>query len=236
MKKLSMLIALILIATIGGVYATWTYVTDSQVHSMSTKGVVLTDLSTTQPTVGSYTINSNLNQGIIDQNKDTLPDEDYHKAILTYELKEGASTPSLSVKYTPAVGVSNDIAENGLITYVWFGAPGMTYDCDGDGDQDDIFLVPYGEANYITIHPIGTEITPDARNFVWTKSGNDFVCNIIGEGLVHTDFSAVFTLNDVVLDTEAKYNAYKNSITKFIRCVVSNKLPSETVIGEENNG
>lgn len=236
MKKLSMLISLILVVTIGGVYATWTYTGDNQVHTMSTKGVVMTDLETSTLDVGSYKFNSNLNQGIIDQNKDTVPADPYHKALLTYELKNGETVPELSVEFIPSVGASDDVKDNGIITYLWFGAPGMTYDCDEDGEPDDIFLVPYGTDNYITIHPVGTDISGlnPATNFVWEDNGDGFIFNFIGEDAPHDTFEAVFTLNDVVLDTETEYTAFKNAISKFIRGVVSNKTPINTNLGEEN--
>ena len=58
MKKLSLLVALLLIATIGGVYATWTYVGNDQIHTFSPKGVIMEDVEI-EGTVGSYTIESN---------------------------------------------------------------------------------------------------------------------------------------------------------------------------------
>lgn len=239
MKKLSTLIALILIATIGGVYATWTYVGDGQTHTLSTKGVVMTELEVSTAAVGSYHIQSKLSQGIIDQNKgeDTAP-EKYHKAVLTYETTTNANLAEnvlFAVEFTPTATVGADVLNKGVITYLWFGAPGMQYDLDGDGtveEGEDIFNVPYGADNYITIHPVGTSLDgmDSKTNFKWTKNGSKFVCNIIGEGLEHTGFESIFTLNNVVLDTEAKYTAFKNAISKFIRCVVSNKVPAETII------
>ena len=236
MRKLSMLIALVLVATIGGVYATWTYTGDNQVHTMSTKGVVMTDLETSTLDVGSYRINSNLSQGIIDQKKGDDADT-YHKAVLTYELKNGETTPAFSVEFIPSLSASADVKDNGITTYLWFGAPDMTYDCNGDGNPDDIFLVPYDAEHYITIHPYGTNLEElgldDELNYVWEKNGDGFICHFIGPDAKHQTFESVFVLNDVILDTESEYTAFKNSITKFIRGVVSNKTPAETNLGDE---
>ena len=237
MKKLSILIALILIATIGGVYATWTYTGDNQVHTMSTKGVVMTDVSASTLDIGYYRINSNLSQGIIDQNKDSNPALPYHQAMLSYELKNGETVPTFSIEFIPSVGASDEIKDSGVITYLWFGAPGMTYDSNGDGTPEDIFGVTYGTDNYITIHPVGTDTEGmEGVNYCWTKTAEGFKFTFIGEGAPHDSFAAVFTLNDVVLDTESDYNAFKSSITKFIRGVVSNKVPADTVLNEEEQG
>ena len=102
--------------------------------------------------------------------------------------------------------------------------------------SDDIFIVPHDTDKYITIHPIGTDLTglDEDRNFCWSKTADGFSFDFIGSTAAHDSFEAVFTLNSVVLDTESDYTAFKNSITKFIRGVVSNKIPSETNLGDEN--
>ena len=234
MKKLSMLIALILIATIGGVYATWTYTGDNQVYTMSTKGVVMTNIETSTLDVGSYHINSNLSQGIIDQKKGDNPDT-YHQAVLSYELQNNETVPAFSVEFIPSLSADANAKNYGITTYLWFGAPEMTYDCNGDGQAEDIFLVTYGTDNYITIHPVGTDLTGlnPYTNYVWQENGDGFIFNFIASDATHTTFEAVFTLNDVILDTESEYTAFKNSITKFIRGVVSNKVPAETTLGDQ---
>ena len=236
MKKLSTLIAILLIATIGGVYATWNYVGNEQVHSFTTKGVVMEEV-VVEGSVGAYSITSSLVQGRIDQAKgnDTTPSK-YHKAVLSYELSGAAK---LSVAFTPTSTAGADVKANGVVTYLWFGDGGMIYKTDAEGNYNAngqanaIFNIAHNDQNYITIHPVGTDISAmdEDTNFVWAADGNgNFVFDFIGSTTGHADFSAVFTLNDFVLDQESEYYAFKNSINAFIRCVVSNKLPSETTL------
>ncbi len=236
MKKLSTLIAILLIATIGGVYATWNYVGNEQVHSFTTKGVIMEEV-VVEGSVGGYAITSTLVQGRIDQAKgdDTTPSK-YHKAVLNYEL---SGTAQLSITFTPTSTAGLDVKSSGVVTYLWFGDGGMTYKTDeagnynANGTAKSIFNVPHGEDNYITIHPEGTVLDgmDRDRNFAWEDGENgSFVFNFIGSNAAHQDFSAVFTLNDFVLDQESEYYAFKNSINAFIRCVVSNKVPSETTL------
>ena len=242
MKKLSLLVALLLIATIGGVYATWTYVGNDQIHTFSPKGVIMEDVEI-EGTVGSYTIESNFVQGRIDQAKgvDTNPSE-YYKAVLRYELKAGDDHAKVTFKFTPNATAGKDIQTKGVTTYVWFGDSGMTYKTDGEGNYNaegtahNIFSFTYHTENYITIHPIGTNISGmDAtRNFVWEYDDINkvFYFDFIDEANSIRSMESVFTLNDFVLDVESEYAAFKTAINGFIRTVVSNKVPSQTVLPE----
>ncbi|MBQ8872610.1 MAG: hypothetical protein IJ032_01530 [Clostridia bacterium] len=242
MKKLSLLVALLLIATIGGVYATWTYVGNDQIHTFSPKGVIMEDVEI-EGTVGSYTIESNFVQGRIDQAKgaDTDPSK-YYKAVLDYELKAGDTYAKVTFKFTPNATAGKDIQTKGVTTYLWFGDSGMTYKTDGEGNYNaegtahNIFSFTYHTENYITIHPMGTDISlMDAtRNFVWEYDNVNkvFYFTFIDEANDIRSMESVFTLNDFVLDVESEYAAFKTAINGFIRTVVSNKVPSQTVLPE----
>ncbi|MBQ9706497.1 MAG: hypothetical protein IJV78_01235 [Clostridia bacterium] len=242
MKKLSLLVALLLIATIGGVYATWTYVGNDQIHTFSPKGVIMEDVEI-EGTVGSYTIESNFVQGRIDQAKggDTDPSK-YYKAVLDYELKAGDADAKVTFKFTPNATAGKDIQTKGVTTYLWFGDSGMTYKTDGEGNYNaegtahNIFSFTYHTENYITIHPMGTDISlMDAtRNFVWEYDNVNkvFYFTFIDEANDIRSMESVFTLNDFVLDVESEYAAFKTAINGFIRTVISNKVPSQTVLPE----
>ena len=242
MKKLSLLVALLLIATIGGVYATWTYVGNDQIHTFSPKGVIMEDVEI-EGTVGSYTIESNFVQGRIDQAKggDTDPSK-YYKAVLDYELKAGDADAKVTFKFTPNATAGKDIQTKGVTTYLWFGDSGMTYKTDGEGNYNaegtahNIFSFTYHTENYITFHPMGTDISlMDAtRNFVWEYDNVNkvFYFTFIDEANDIRSMESVFTLNDFVLDVESEYAAFKTAINGFIRTVISNKVPSQTVLPE----
>lgn len=242
MKKLSLLVALLLIATIGGVYATWTYVGNDQIHTFSPKGVIMEDVEI-EGTVGSYAIESNFVQGRIDQAKgaDTDPSK-YYKAALSYEFKDGATKAKVTFKFTPNATAGKDIQTKGVTTYLWFGDSGMTYKTDGEGNYNaegtahDIFSFTYHKENYITIHPIGTDISgmDAATNFVWEYDSVNkvFYFTFIDEANSIRSMESVFTLNNFVLDVESEYAAFKTAINGFIRTVVSNKVPNQTVLPE----
>ncbi len=237
MKRLSLLVSILLVATIGGVYATWNYVGSDQVHTMTTKGVVMEEV-VISGAVGEYAIESNFVQGRIDQAKGTDTDPSkYHKAVLSYELKDGATDALVNIKFTPTATASNDILEKGVVTYLWCGDGGMVYKTDAEGNYDangtaqSIFDCVYDKENYITIHPVGTNLTglDQTKNFVWTKGAeNTFVFTFVDEANDVRGMESVFTLNDFVLDEESEYTAFKTAINKFIRCVVSNKTPEQT--------
>ncbi|MBR2967398.1 MAG: hypothetical protein IKC35_01305 [Clostridia bacterium] len=242
MKKLSLFVALLLVATIGGVYATWNYVGSDQIHTFTTKGVIMEEVIVSG-TVGEYSIESNFNQGRIDQAKgnDTDPSK-YHKAELSYELKDSATKAKVRISFTPTATAGYDILNSGVITYLWFGDNGMVYKTDSNGNYDAngtenaIFDFTYDSENYITIHPVGTTLSAEQQesgnHFTWTKDGNSFYFDFINEETAPggRKLEDMFTLNDFVLDVESEYHAFKSAINGFIRCVVSNKLPSQTTL------
>ncbi|MBQ2676844.1 MAG: hypothetical protein IJF54_05555 [Clostridia bacterium] len=103
MKKLSMLVALILCVTVGGVYATWNYAEGKTSAEKYFDDSTIITASTSATAKGTITVDtSNLNIIIDDTNGDykgelIIDDADY-----------------VTVNFTPNVGASNDVATNGI--------------------------------------------------------------------------------------------------------------------------
>lgn len=102
MKKLSILVALILCVTIGGVYATWNYAQGSATEQNKDfdAATIITDkvVSTAK---GSISVDTSALQIVIDD------DNNDYKGEMTI-------TGKVLVTFTPNVGVSNDVAQNGI--------------------------------------------------------------------------------------------------------------------------
>ena len=103
MKKLSLLIALILCVTVGGVYANWVYSGSTDVLDQTkVKSINLTDI-TEQGEYGTYTLNADSLLIKIDQ-----ANENYEAKLVV----EG----SVTVTFKPGANVSPSVKENGVPT------------------------------------------------------------------------------------------------------------------------
>lgn len=246
MKKLSIIISLILIVTIGGVYATWNYVSESdQAFTTSPQSVKL-DGITDGGLVGNYTISANFEDFLIDQNKgtDSTPSA-YHKAVLKpIYTATGATSPEIVITFEPTATASADILANGVPTYIWFDLTAvMQFKVDENGFYSetgtltDVFNITHDEDNYITIHPADTTdeeledfATADGKeHYKWTKSGDVFSVTIVGAGTTHTTLDGIVEINNFVIDNANVHTLFKNVLTGSIRCTVSNKTPAEFV-------
>lgn len=106
MKKLTLLVALILCVTIGGVYAAWTYTG----NTMGTAGRTLSHgmaTATTEGNVGLYKITHN----DIDLKIDQKAASDYDAVLVV--------TGSVTVTFTPNPGAPDDIVNNALPTVAY---------------------------------------------------------------------------------------------------------------------
>ena len=112
MKKLSMLIAMILCVTIGGVYATWTYAGKDVTDKEYEKVIALSGVATSDPS-GAYEITSNISGIVLDQKATG----DY-TAVLSFG-SNNTEVPSLTVTFKPSETLASDeIKANGLPTEI----------------------------------------------------------------------------------------------------------------------
>ena len=129
MKKLTLLLALMLVVTIGGVYATWSYAgTNDIADAYAETKVTITDAVLTGAN-GTYAIESNLVIHVDQKNDD-------HEAELVFASNNGDPI-FLKVTFVPSASAPQDIKNNAVPSELYFGTTtDMTYKIDGDGNYD----------------------------------------------------------------------------------------------------
>ena len=186
MKKLSILIALMLCITIGGVYATWTY---TQTTDVADESVGTAMNLTSVVYAGSY--------GTYKIDRSTL--------ALTIDPKSGTThTTSLQVAgeivvtFTPATHAPVEIKESGVPTEYSFSLSNdaWTFD-DGHGD---------GSKAIVALNP-GHNGTHDV---VWTPVGDGTFTFTLNAA----EISNHLILTEFVLDTKTLYDEYNTALSK----------------------
>ena len=165
MKKLSMLIALILCVTIGGVYASWTYADGTAGIKNHTNKTLQLSTVISAGSVGEFGISHNINNLEISE---TSTDDKTAKIDATYHSEDKVI---LSISFTPVVTASDDVKNNGIEAYVYV-----------DTEQNitwngaDLFTFAHDAGNAIVISP---KDTADAA-YTWTKEkdSNTLTCSI----------------------------------------------------------
>lgn len=180
MKKLSLLIALCMLLTVGGVYATWTYtqatdVADEAVNMSLNLGTVAYI-----GTYGTYSINQDSLKLTIDPKAGTT-----HTTALTV-------SGEVVITFTPNTYAPEEVKQDAVASTFAFtlANPSWLY----DDDTTD------GEA----AKPIVVLAHPEAHNITWTKQGDgSFTMTLdaaaIAEHIQLTEFN---------LDTKSDYDAY----------------------------
>lgn len=158
MKKLSILVALILCVTIGGVYAAWTYA-ESAVEAPApvTTGIAIEEAITTTPK-GEISISNTLNLVIDDNAGNHTPGWDADVATngtggeltITYSPNESSSPTTLEYSITIS---GNAYGEKQIFTLT-----GTTIDegeIDCSNTTDTVFTITYDE--FIEMLPVNAE-------------------------------------------------------------------------------
>ncbi len=130
MKKLSVLIAMILCVTIGGVYAAWTYAgTNDIADSFAEAKVTITDAELTGAN-GTFKVESNLVLTIDQANED-------HEAKLVFG-SNNSEPIYLKVTFTPSTNAPQAIKDAAVPAELYFGTTTlMQYKMDEDGNYDE---------------------------------------------------------------------------------------------------
>ena len=185
MRKLSLLMALLLCVTVGGVYATWTYYdTTADVFDASAEiKVELADVSSSGAS-GSYSMSTNLAL-VIDQK------DDEHNAELKFVSNNGEAI-HLTLVFKPSDKASATIKQDGIPTELyWTTTTEMAY----EGTPIFTFSNP---SNGIF-----------AENVTWTQSTDEHGDVILVATYDETALKSMITLNDFKLDEKTKYDAFK---------------------------
>ena len=204
MKKLSLLVALFMCLTIGGVYATWSYAgTNDIADSFAEAKVTIADTELTGAN-GTYKIESNLAL-VIDQANEK------HEAKLVFESNDGKPI-HLTVTFTPATNAPQDVKKGAVPSEIYFGVTtAMQYKIDAAGNYDK-------------------DGTP-TDIFAFTNSGNGKLDNTftwvpgeLVEGSTEFYKTFTYTLNadqlqeqiklsqTFVLDTKAEHDAFRECL------------------------
>lgn len=187
MKKLSTLIAIALIVTIGGVYAAWSYAQGSAASNEITREINMAQVNT-DSNKGSIAATPNNFAFLVDD----AGEKDY--------VAELVGTGELALTFTPAVGADASLATNGIsmiatvtVTYVGTEAPTYT-GIDKAGNPITVVPVKAATDNVIDITGNGVDGTTvitaaqiiSALNFcegkevkLPTKASNDNFHNVL---------------------------------------------------------
>ena len=141
MKKLSVLIALLMCVTIGGVYATWTYAGTTDITDGHKEIFVTIPDAVVEGTYGTYTVDTNVRLVVDDTDKN-------HKAELVFESTD-TNEVYLRVTFTPNEATATPaIKANAVPTELYFttttemkydGVDIFTFKNPGNGTLDNVF-------------------------------------------------------------------------------------------------
>jgi len=185
MKKLSVLIALVLCVTIGGVYAAWTYTNpDADITDRHFNQLITISAATQEGAAGEYAIETNITGMSIDQKGTNSESVDFHKAVLNYTTSDG-ETPYIKFTLRLKENTGSDI----------FSTLDSTYS-----------IAVIGTQNY-NGSPIFSDNNPNTEEIVWVyDDANDIYYYEI------TDMATEFTLNDIVLPSKADHTAFTTAL------------------------
>ena len=109
MKKITILSSILALATVGGVYATWTYAGTNDIVDAFTEAKVTLEGATLNGSNGLYTVTTNLVM-TIDQKS-----ENDHTAVLNYTSNNGEDM-HITIRFTPAAFAPGEIKKAGVPT------------------------------------------------------------------------------------------------------------------------
>lgn len=187
MKKLSLLVALALLITVGGVYATWTYTQTTDVADESVNIPLNLTSVVHSDGYGAY---------VIDQSTLALKVEPKPGTTHTTAL---TISGELVVTFTPSTFAPVEVKENGVPSTFAFSLSNNSWKFDDGHDDGD---TPLGDRVIIKLNH--TEL----HNITWVKQGN-------GTFIFTLDATALqphFTLTEFTLDTKALYDAYNTAL------------------------
>ncbi|MBR3804851.1 MAG: hypothetical protein IKJ14_05870 [Clostridia bacterium] len=192
MKRLSLLIAILLVATIGGVYANWIYMGNTSIsRAVPVGGVGMTTVvQDSNLAIGDFYVEHNVDNFTIDQKE-----EGDYTAVLQTNLASGTKA-SFTITFTPKVGASSDIMNNGVEAYVYFA---FALDVHPEYEDKVIFASDYGKATPILVGKANS-----SEAFKWTKDGSSFTVTIEMNKEQMLRFA-----NEFVLDSVEKNEAFE---------------------------
>lgn len=211
MKKLSILVAIIVIVTIGGVYATWNYAGTSTEIGQQVNQTITLENAVQDGAAGSYTLSHNIASISIAPNN-----QEDKLATLVATYTDGSSAPKLRLTFTPAANAGDDIEANALASYVYFGT-----ERDFTWKGGSMFTFANGKTSPMSIGAVNSGAAT-----VWTKDGSTFTCELTFASLEELiEFSS-----NIYLPTIDDYNEFLaelgGSHSIQLHMHISNKQPA----------
>lgn len=197
MKKISILITLLLLLTVGGVYATWSYAgTNDIADAFAEAKVTIEDVELIGAN-GTYKIESNLILSVDQANEN-------HEAELVFASND-ANPIYLKVTFTPAQNAPQSIKENAVPTELYFGTTTvMQFKIDSEGNYDE-----NGTATDIFTfsNPSDGIFSP---NVTWHEEDNGTFTYTLDEATLK---SMITLSRTFVLDIKAEHDAFREALT-----------------------
>ena len=197
MKKLSLLLALMVLVTITGVYATWSYAgTDDIADAYAESKITITD-AVLSGSNGQYIVESNLVLSIDQKNDD-------HEAELVFAANDGQPI-YLKVTFIPATFAGQDIKDHAVPSELYFDTTtDMTYNVDSEGNYD---------ANGTAVDILTFTNESDGRfspNVDWVKQADGNFTYTMDETALRQQIQLTRTF---VLDTKAEHDEFRKALT-----------------------
>ncbi len=213
MKRLSLLVAIFLIATIGGAYAAFIYPGAQGNATSEHSRAIYLESATQSGNIGDFAISSNITRISMDQTShdENLVNSNYN-VKMKFEYSAG-SYPEILLTFTPKAGASEEIKTNGKTTYVYLGfVTDHVYDDPSTPNADNIaiFDVPYDKTQVITIHPKNYSTELGANELKWGEPVDGvFTVQLT---MINTEEKLVQLTKDFNLDSIEKYEAFKTAL------------------------
>ena len=225
MKKLTLLIALIVAVTIGGVYATWTYANENAGIDDDSVEILLTiPDAKTEGSAGTLEVSTN-NFGfkISQLGAEADTPTKFHLAVLKLVPNTQGAEPEITLTFTPSTGTNIDAKMKGINAYFYFTTSGeMKY------EGTDIFSFGASASDPHKILPVGSTVAQDSHDLVWVPDNvanpTKFTCTIKGDDIL----THVKLTQDFVLDTVTEHSNFKAAANKNIALMLTDTDPSST--------
>ena len=196
MRKLSLLIALCMLLTIGGVYAAWTYTNETIPTQIAEYDLFLTE----DQTVGNYGVFEVKTSADFAMTIDPDPNvaDNNHPTMLII-------AGDITIYFTPDENAPQNIVKNGPATEFFFELTNNNWKFnDGDGEEDIVTLVKDSPNATHSINPTGT----GEHTWTYDEATGKFYYVISNDEVVKH-----IQLTDFVLDTRSDYLAFKSALS-----------------------
>ena len=164
MKKITLIVAALVIATIGGVYATWNYAGVATDIGIQTNQAITMENAVQNGQAGTYEMTTNLTAINITPN--TQEDK-----IATLKPTMDGDNVVITLKFTPTVNAGDDIEKNALTSYIYFDV-----ERDFKWNGEDIFLFAHDATQAIVINR--ADSTEEGYKWETTDEIDYFTCTI----------------------------------------------------------